>query len=610
MGAVNNLVDKGTEIIGGGVDAVNSVLETAGDIVASAADAIGDTTDAVVHAAGKVADFLGDTIKNVLSDPKKMAMVALTIAYPGLATGLGETLGLSGATATAVGNTLINTAVNGGDINKAARTALAQYAGSEVGADAADVLKEAGIDQTLANVGGRAVSSGVAAEVLGGDPLLAMLSGGISAGTAAITKNIEGFDQLSNAQQRAVNTYVSYSLQGKDPTNALVNQTLNEGIRFAQENAKGMDYSVSDGTPSKDTARAMQYAGERAGEGGSELVKSAVESGKSVDEAFASLGLDYGDFLNEYSQTVGTIKGAPEISIRIPTTANVPDFNKFKQAYVMAVRGGKSPQEAQAFAEIEANKVAEAAQQTQPGQPDIPTPYQEQKIVQATDIPPAVDVDKQKADAQSGLGAVPGSWVGGMGREVEFINPLQAASAAEPIEAPKMGAPMDTLQSAYSPLVSSQQTENVSGSFWPSSRPEPSYYAYGSDPTPDKTLSQFINPGMASTGFTQQFAKGGEVMASPLMAATGGDVPHKGSHYVQGAGGGQDDLISAKLADGEYVLDAEIVAALGDGSNRRGAEILDKWREEIRKHKRTGSTKTIPPKAKSPLAYMKGIKNG
>ena len=133
-------------------------------------------------------------------------------------------------------------------------------------------------------------------------------------------------------------------------------------------------------------------------------------------------------------------------------------------------------------------------------------------------------------------------------------------------------------------------------------KPEADYYAYGTEPSYSKVLEPFMNGGTV-----QKYADGGKIMASPLMAASGGDVPHKGSHYVQGAGGGQDDLISAKLADGEYVFDADIVAALGDGSNKEGAKKLDAMREAIRKHKRGGSIKSIPPAAKSPLAYLKGV---
>ena len=132
-----------------------------------------------------------------------------------------------------------------------------------------------------------------------------------------------------------------------------------------------------------------------------------------------------------------------------------------------------------------------------------------------------------------------------------------------------------------------------------------------SDTPPESNYSYYTYGGQPSISVAAtRLAKGGNVastMTSPLMAAYGG-IPHKGSHYVQGAGGGQDDLIPAQLADGEYVFDAEIVAALGDGSNKEGAKKLDAMREAIRKHKRSGPLSTIPPKAKSPLAYLKGLK--
>ena len=77
---------------------------------------------------------------------------------------------------------------------------------------------------------------------------------------------------------------------------------------------------------------------------------------------------------------------------------------------------------------------------------------------------------------------------------------------------------------------------------------------------------------------------------------------------VNGPGTGQSDDIPTMLADGEYVFDADTVAALGDGSSKAGAQALDKMREEIRKHKRSAPVDKIPPKAKSPLDYVKMIK--
>lgn len=95
------------------------------------------------------------------------------------------------------------------------------------------------------------------------------------------------------------------------------------------------------------------------------------------------------------------------------------------------------------------------------------------------------------------------------------------------------------------------------------------------------------------------FAKGGQAHNPEFITGATG-------HYVQGRGDGQSDEIPAMLADGEYVFDADTVAALGNGSSKAGAATLDKMRENIRKHKRSASHKDIPPKAKSPLAYMKG----
>jgi hypothetical protein len=59
------------------------------------------------------------------------------------------------------------------------------------------------------------------------------------------------------------------------------------------------------------------------------------------------------------------------------------------------------------------------------------------------------------------------------------------------------------------------------------------------------------------------------------------------------------------LADGEYVFDADTVAQLGNGSSDAGAKVLDKMREALRAHKRSAPVHKIPPKAKSPLEYIK-----
>jgi hypothetical protein len=59
----------------------------------------------------------------------------------------------------------------------------------------------------------------------------------------------------------------------------------------------------------------------------------------------------------------------------------------------------------------------------------------------------------------------------------------------------------------------------------------------------------------------------------------------KVGYAVFGKGGGRDDMIDAHLSDGEYVIDAETVALLGNGSTKAGADALDQFRVNVRKHK-------------------------
>ena len=77
-------------------------------------------------------------------------------------------------------------------------------------------------------------------------------------------------------------------------------------------------------------------------------------------------------------------------------------------------------------------------------------------------------------------------------------------------------------------------------------------------------------------------------------------VPHSMS------AGGQ--AVPAKIADGEYVFPAAFVTALGGGDNKQGSKLLDAMREELRAHKRSAPTSKIPPKAKSPLDYLRMAK--
>jgi hypothetical protein len=80
------------------------------------------------------------------------------------------------------------------------------------------------------------------------------------------------------------------------------------------------------------------------------------------------------------------------------------------------------------------------------------------------------------------------------------------------------------------------------------------------------------------------------------------------ARFARGSGSGRDDTINAKLSDGEFVMDAETTALLGDGSPKKGAELFEEMRKNIRKHKGKALAKgKFSPNAKSPLSYLKEV---
>lgn len=115
--------------------------------------------------------------------------------------------------------------------------------------------------------------------------------------------------------------------------------------------------------------------------------------------------------------------------------------------------------------------------------------------------------------------------------------------------------------------------------------------------------------------------------SQPVVAAQGGSIgalnSQLPSYYRYGAmpmamggyasGGlkslahdGRSDHIPAMLSDGEYVIDAETVALLGNGSNEAGANRLEGMRQEVRKQKGKALSKgKFSSNAKSPLSYIK-----
>lgn len=93
-------------------------------------------------------------------------------------------------------------------------------------------------------------------------------------------------------------------------------------------------------------------------------------------------------------------------------------------------------------------------------------------------------------------------------------------------------------------------------------------------------------------------------MKSPMVRGYARGGPVGALELIAGNGGGQDDIVEANLAPGEYVFDADTVAAVGDGSNEAGAQLLDQWRQNLRQHKRSADVTDIPPQTGDLSRFM------
>jgi hypothetical protein len=129
------------------------------------------------------------------------------------------------------------------------------------------------------------------------------------------------------------------------------------------------------------------------------------------------------------------------------------------------------------------------------------------------------------------------------------------------------------------------------------------YYAQGKGTGQSDDIPAMLHDGdyVADADLVAALGDGSSKAGAEALEKFRRQIPHQES-----AEGGA--VVPAKIADGEYVFPASFVTAIGRGDNKAGAKLLDAMREEIRAHKRSAPTSKIPPKAKSPLDYLKMVK--
>ena len=177
----------------------------------------------------------------------------------------------------------------------------------------------------------------------------------------------------------------------------------------------------------------------------------------------------------------------------------------------------------------------------------------------------------------------------------ETSNPMYTTNFQQqqaPIRAATGGSTTD-LSSAILDKEGNYNYNNMGGEDYKSLKPQLTKARY------DYTISGL-------PGNLIQKKKAGGLIDAPEFYSEGG--ASMANRYVKGEGDGTSDSIPAMLANGEFVIPADIVSNLGNGSNDSGAKVLDEFLKVIRKHKQKHDTSRLPPNSKGPLAYLTDAK--
>jgi hypothetical protein len=163
------------------------------------------------------------------------------LAAPG--TTIGSALGITNPyVAQMVGNTIIQTATNGGDVQKAIENAALSTGLSFVGSNVSGAVKEALKDipsSQLSDTVKAGITQGVTgattAAISGRDPIQALVGAASSTALGELVKQIPGYSDntLSPEAKSVATAAVKAALTGKDVTAATLNSALTEGIRAA-----------------------------------------------------------------------------------------------------------------------------------------------------------------------------------------------------------------------------------------------------------------------------------------------------------------------------------------------------------------------------------------
>lgn len=232
---------KTRKITGGIAEGIQGLGSALGSAASSAIATVRGFTGGAYDAIGAAAQKVGNTVEAILNNPKQLAAVAISVAFPGAAPAIGEwilgaelaaTVGAAGTAA--VGNMCLNTAMNGGDVGQAVKTTALQYAGNVGSQKLTEIVKNADIvpDAFAKNIGTTTTYAAIQA-AQGKDPTVALLTGGANACAQVIAQEIPGFTELPKTTQEQITRATAAAIQGN--STGVLNAAIDFGVKFAKD---------------------------------------------------------------------------------------------------------------------------------------------------------------------------------------------------------------------------------------------------------------------------------------------------------------------------------------------------------------------------------------
>ena len=450
-------------------------------------------------------------------------------------------------------------AAQGKSIEDIAKASALSYVGGQVGGGVSSALSDS-LGTTGANILGNVAKQEIAS---GGkaDPLQSLISGSVGAGISAALGNVDAFNDLSPSTQSALSKLASSAIMsGGNLTPAALTSAANSFLSSGGGKTSGpqaSDFEAGSmgnyGNMDASTAGFLGKVSDIVAQQQTPSVQTSEKNQYSApqQDSGANMGdqYNYDDFLNSIGISPNTVSQFPN--------SDSPSNNDilWNTGYFDDVTGNYSNE----------GKNYPTTESTQgPGGSPVNASVGFNDRINTGST--------SKNSTKSGLGSLGSltAFIGALGALNSMLN-----KGGSTVSVPSLAAP-------------TRDTRTI---------PQWDWNAINA-----QAAQQGLAPGQFVARNLPQAMSGELNAAAPVAKARGGIL----SRLAEGGGSGRDDTIPARLSDGEYVMDAETVSLLGDGSTKDGARRLDEMRAKIREHKGKSMARgKFSANAKSPLAYLK-----